>query len=103
MWHESPGSSVVPWQSWVALNGAATAPPKPDITTAAEPTLVIVTCCVGADVLTCTSPNDRPTGVTRNCSDGVSRGLEPVSAMLNDCPFQLPELVAAKLPAVVGW
>jgi len=49
------------------LNGAATAPPKPDITTGSEPTLVIVAVCVGVLAPTCTWPNDNPTGVTKNC------------------------------------
>src|SRR6188768_582711 len=81
MWHESPGLRVLPWQSWTALNGAATAPPKPDITTGSEPTLVIVAVCVGVLAPTCTWPNDNPTGVTKNRGDGppVGSGVDPVS------------------------
>ncbi len=59
IWQESPGWRVLPWQFWVAKNGAPGAPPTPDITTGALPTLVMSTDWVGETVPTSTSPKSR--------------------------------------------
>src|SRR6476619_1040559 len=97
MWHESPGSSVVPWQSWVALNGAATAPPKPDMVTGAVPMLVMVVVWVGALVLAAISPKSRAVPVMRR----LGATAVPLRAMAKGWPFQLPELVALNLQCLV--
>src|SRR6476646_10346569 len=98
MWHEAPGSSVVPWQSWVALNGAATAPPKPDMTIGSVPTLVMVVVWVGALVLAAISPKSRAVPVMRR----LGATAVPLRAMAKGWPFQLPELVALNVPGPVG-
>src|SRR5512132_938844 len=91
---ESPGLSVLPWQSCEALNGDGTAPPNPLITTAERPTLVIVLVCVGALVPTWTSPKSSPVGVMSN------RGSTPVprSVTFTATTFQVDELVVLKTP-----
>src|SRR6188508_25914 len=98
MWQESPGSSVVPWQSWTALNGAATAPPKPDMTIGSVPMLVMVVAWVGALVLAAISPKSSAVPVIRR----LGASAVPLRAMLKDWPFQLPELVVLNVPGAVG-
>ena len=103
MWQESPGWSVLPWQSWKPPKSPA-APPAIERVCGEELTLVTVTCWFADVSPTCTRPNSNRVGEMRNVDLGiVPNGIPvPEKSNANGWPLIEPDVLPVTVPLASG-